>query len=169
MPGINEKKANEILDKIKDEMPNNTFEYLHAKTQLSYYAIRRYCKQNNIELKRKKRNKSLHHMTTKKLKKLSKIDTTKKTQKQLAKILGGKKPLSRQGCCIFLKKHKIEYKKSDKDTITEQRLKKINGLSETEKKQMDVLDYADLLGFEGYYAIQYATRFLNQHKIEYNK
>lgn len=169
MARIKEKKANEILDKIKNEIPNNTFEYLHAKTQLSYYAIRRYCKQNNIELKRKKRNKSLHHMTTKKLKKLSKIDTTKKTQKQLAKILGGKKPLTRQACSKFLKKHNIKFKKSDKNTITEDRLKKINDLCESKRKQMDVLDYADLLGFEGYYALPYATRFLKKNNIEYNK
>jgi len=162
-----QKKIIQKIEDFHDLIPDHTYEWLQARTNLSYLAILTYCKKHNLKPKRKKRRKHLHLTTLKQLKKISKINTKQMTQKQLSIILRSKKnPLSRQATSIFLSKHKIEFKDSRQRSKTTKRLDKIK-TSGVELKKMDMWDIADLLEFEGEYALNYTTRFLKKHNIEY--
>ena len=159
-----QKKIIKKIEDFHDMIPDHTYEYLQARTNLSYLAILTYCKKHNLKPKRKKH---LHATTLSQLQKISKIDTTQKTQKQLSIILRTKKnPLTRQATSVFLKRHNIEFKDSRQRTHTTKRLAKIKKIG-VELKKMDLWDIADLLEFEGEYALNYTTRFLKKHNIEY--
>ena len=146
---------------MHNQIPKKTYEYIQAKTGLSYYLINKYCNENNIKPKRQSR--PLSNLTKKRLEKVSKINASKKTQKQIAEILGFK---TRTSCYNFIKKHNIEYKLSHKNSVSQKRLDILAGIKKL--KKMSVEDIADKLRFEGKYSNQYTRKFLKDNNIDIN-
>jgi len=151
------------LEEWTEDIPSLTMEQIINRTQLSRYLILKFCKKNNLKPKRKPRSKCLHQTTKERLDKIKNIQTSKKTQKQLAKILGFKGRASRQACSNFLKKHNILFKLSKKNSMTQDRLFIISEIKDI--KSMDIQEIASKLLFDDKNAIQYTRRFLKQHNI----
>lgn len=103
---------------------------------------------------------SKKEITKKRLEILSGIDTSKKTQKELSEILEFK---TRQRTSFFLRKHKIPFKTSDKNTITKKRLQILEKAGMKKVLQMNIYEIADLLGFEGDHVYLYTKRFLRTY------
>lgn len=151
------KNTNDILKKYNQVIPNTTYNELIEKTQLSRYLIRQYCMFNNLK---PKQNVTEDKRTKQKLELLKKIDTSKKTQNELSKILGYE---TRQAISIFLKKHKIKYKPSNKNSVTKKRIEKLEQIGIKKLRQMNIYDIADILDFEGENVYLYTSRFLRTH------
>ena len=150
------------LEDIKQQIQTKTYKDLIIITGLTYNVIHEYCKQNNLKTKRT-RKQYFHPATTERLKILSDIDTSKKTQSQLAKILKFKKN-PKQMCSIFIKKHNIKYKISNKNAITNKRLDVLSKINCDEKY---IEELSNILWFNGEYYRANTIRFLEKHNIKY--
>lgn len=110
------------------------------------------------------KKKASHKKTQQRLDALKRIDTSKKTQDELAKILGYSGPEKRKATSIFLKRHNIPFMPS-RGRIMHKRLEAIKKIKNIEQKS--IMDIAKVLGFHSVYAAHNTRRFLKQHDIDY--